>query len=125
MVLSTGHEGSRRIGSRKRTHRIPRSRGADVAPEVERRAVRAARVGSALADGRPPEGTFPRPPGGNARHEKGGVDMCFERLSDRDVTTDARATDAVQEEDLERPDLSTAPIEANEETERDEELARI
>ena len=51
--------------------------------------------------------------------------MCWERLSSRDEVTDARATEAAREEDLEQPDVWTAPVAETEETEPAEELARV
>ncbi len=51
--------------------------------------------------------------------------MCWERLSERDAVTDVRATEAAREEDLEHPDVWTAPVAETDEREPSEELARV
>ena len=51
--------------------------------------------------------------------------MCWERLSSRDEATEVRATEVAREEDLEQPDVWTAPIAEADEREPAEELARV
>ncbi len=51
--------------------------------------------------------------------------MCLERFSERDEVTDVRATEAAREEDLEQPDIWTAPVAETDEREPAEELARV
>ena len=51
--------------------------------------------------------------------------MCWEKLTERDETTDVRATEVVREEELERPDVWTATVAEAEERERADELARV